>query len=86
MLNIKKIDRVFSFIDKTPFEVSNKPEIIRPNKGKISVLLNYLSKIANIDRHVYHAADGKSLVNLKWEKTLIPQSPPNSQDELLPKE
>lgn len=66
MLNIKNIDRVFSFIDKTPFEVTNKSEIIRPNKAKISVLLNYLSKMANIDRHVYHAADGKSLVNLKW--------------------
>jgi hypothetical protein len=75
ILNIKNIDRVFSFIDKTPFEVSNKAEAVKPNKSKISVLLNYLSKIANIDRHVYHAADGKSLINLKWEKTLIPQSP-----------
>jgi hypothetical protein len=42
--------------------------------------------MANIDRHVYHAADGKSLINLKWEKTLIPQLPPNSQAQLPPKE
>lgn len=43
----------------------------------MSVLLNLLSRLAAIDRYVYHAADGRSLVNLKWEKTLTEQFAPN---------
>lgn len=73
VLDIKRLDPVFSIVSKASVEVVNKKEEHRPNPAKASLLLNGLAKLAQLDRHVYHSHDGKSLVSLRWEKTLVPQ-------------
>ena len=73
VLDVRRIDPIFAFVDKSPIEVANEKEEHRPDAAKIAVLLSGLAKLAEIDRHVYHAKDGKNLVSLKWEKTLVAQ-------------
>jgi hypothetical protein len=60
-------------VDKKGIEVVNEKEDFKPSAAKVSILLNGLARLAELDRHVYHAHDGKSLISLKWEKTLVPQ-------------
>jgi hypothetical protein len=45
------------------------------NPAKVASLLNILAKFSSLDRFVYYTADGRSLLTLKWEKTLIEQQP-----------
>jgi hypothetical protein len=52
-------------------EVEPYSDNTHPDTAKIAKLLNLLSRIASLDRFVYHTADGRSLINLKWEKTLL---------------
>lgn len=73
VLDVRRIDPIFAFVDKRHVEVVNEKEEYRPDAAKIAVLLSGLAKLAEIDRHVYHARDGKNLVSLKWEKTLVEQ-------------
>ena len=73
MLGIHRLDPIFALIDKKGIEVFNEKEDFKPSASKISILLNGLARLAELDRHVYHAHDGKSLISLKWEKTLVPQ-------------
>ena len=61
---------MFSLIDKSGIEVDHNPLEPVPNADKIATLLSLLAKYASLDRFVYHAHDGRSMVNLKWEKTL----------------
>lgn len=73
VLDLHRIDSVFAFINKASIEVVNEKEEHKASPARVSVLLNGLAKLAELDRYVYHAQDGKSLVSLKWEKTLVPQ-------------
>jgi hypothetical protein len=87
VLDVHRLDPVFTFIDKSAVEVVNEKEEFKPDSAKLSLLLNGLAKLAQIDRYVYHAQDGKNLVSLKWEKTLVPQLesrslPTSLQEEL----
>lgn len=63
---MRRIDPIFANVNKSPIEVLNEKEEHRPDPARISVLLNGLAKLAEIDRHIYHAKDGKNLVSLKW--------------------
>jgi nicotinamidase-related amidase len=73
VLDIHRLDPVFAVVDKASVEVVNEKEEHRPSASRASVLLNGLARLAELDRHLYHAQDGKSMVSLKWEKTLVPQ-------------
>ena len=73
VLGIHRLDPVFALIDKKAVEVVIEKEDHRPSAAKVSILLNGLARLAELDRHVYHAHDGKNLISLKWEKTLVPQ-------------
>jgi hypothetical protein len=73
VLDLHRLDPVFAFVNKSSVEVVNEKEEHRPTPARLSILLNGLARLAELDRHVYHAQDGKSLVTLKWEKTLVPQ-------------
>lgn len=87
VLDVNRLDPVFSIVSKTSIEVINEKEEHRANPTKLSLLLNGLARLAQLDRHVYHAHHGKSLVSLRWEKTLVPMQegkglPPNFNEEL----
>lgn len=71
VLDVRRIDPIFAYVDKSPIEVISEKEEHRPDAAKIAVLLSGLAKLAELDRHVYHARDGRNLVSLKWEKTLV---------------
>ena len=73
MLDVRRLDAVFAFVDKGGVEVVAEKEEERASAGRVGVLLNGLARLAELDRHVYHAHDGRSLVSLKWEKTLVAQ-------------
>jgi hypothetical protein len=75
-LNIDKLNPIFTLIDKESIDVSPYKDSEKADPTKIAILLNLLSKMAALDRFVYHAADGRSLVNLRWEKTLTEQISP----------
>jgi len=66
VLDIHKLDPLFTFIDKGEIEVRNPKDSLAPNPTKVFTLLNFLSKFAALDRFVYHTADGRSLISLKW--------------------
>lgn len=80
------MDPIFAFIDKSGIEVENEKEKARPNAARLSVLLNGLAKLAQLDRHLYHAHDGKSMITLKWEKTLVQQQQSKHLPVEAPKE
>lgn len=87
VLDINRLDHVFSIVSKASIEVINQKEEHRANPTRVSILLNGLARLAQLDRHVYHTHDGKSLVSLRWEKTLVPQQegknlPTNFKEEL----
>jgi len=73
VLGLHRLDPIFALVDKKGIEVVNEKEDFKPSAAKVSILLNGLARLAELDRHVYHAHDGKSLISLKWEKTLVPQ-------------
>ena len=69
-LNVEHLNSIFMGIDKSGIEVDHRKKPAVPDAQRISVLLALLSEMANLDRFVYHAHDGRSLASLKWEKTL----------------
>jgi len=72
-LEVDSLDPVFALIDKGGLEVEPYLPSGQPDVKKISTLLVHLAKIASFDRFVYHSLEGRSMVNLKWEKTLTEQ-------------
>lgn len=72
-LDLDKLSPLFSYIDKEGIEIKPLQTQKEADPSRVAVLLNHLAKLANLDRYVYHTSDGRSLVNLKWEKTLLNQ-------------
>ena len=65
-LDVDQLSPIFTGIDKSGIEVDQNKKPAIPNGNKISTMLSLLSRMANLDRFVYHAHDGRSLANLKW--------------------
>jgi hypothetical protein len=72
-LNVDNLNPILSYIHKKSVEVKDLEEKKLPDPNKISILFNLISKLASLDRFVYHTSDGRSLINLRWQKTLIEQ-------------
>lgn len=70
-LDITEVTPIFAYIDDSGVNVEEYKERTVPDPSVVSKLLHYLSQLTSVDRFVYHTQDGKSLVNLKWEKTLL---------------
>lgn len=72
-LNIDRLSPLFTLIDKAGVEVQGSKSLQEADPAKVSVLLSLLTRMAALDRFVYHTYDGRSMVSLKWEKTLLEQ-------------
>lgn len=65
-LEITEVSPIFAYIDDSQVRVEEYKERTDPDPAIVSKLLHFLSKLASLDRFVYHTQDGKSLLNLKW--------------------
>lgn len=73
VLGSSSLDPVFSLVDRDHVEVPDDKEATSPSPRRVTLLLDLMAQLAQLDRHVYHATDGRSCLSLKWEKTLVEQ-------------
>lgn len=54
ILDINQIDPIYALVDKNQVEIHNPKDSYVPSAHKVFTLLNLLTKLAALDRFVYH--------------------------------